>query len=889
MMERSSGHQDQKSQGNQSDETTELSPFEYQTLSGSSQIRVVSILPGKPDTAINLELEHVDLDSDPKYECLSYAWGIDDRDQTIILNGSAFSVSSTLYTALEHLRHETHECKIWIDAISINQSNLAERSSQVAVMRRIYQNAARVNVWLGPATESSEQAMAFLKLMATAKKNADRGHYIGGIGRLASDTSSELGPGEERGHLSFSRAPTAPSNEGDRGPDTQSDDVSISPFNELISEHQNPTDNYDTCSDVEADETQSLLSPPEPSADPYWEEEDQVRNTTIWEKVRKCFRKLYVSLRRRYLIRKGQQAYSRQRREYRDALATVQATKNDFAFTGFPVLYDMFGDCREEYFSNKWESHWQALDELLARPWWGRTWIVQEVWSASDAVLQCGTTTIKWKTLQKAMDYSEAWDDMGDLVKKTERASQWDTLRRRYTLAIHLTKARVNGSTLSSLLWNTWDRASTDPRDKVFAMLALVDQADHTTMAPDYSKSVIQVYQETAREIIVKQGQLDILLAASGVSGSDDLPSWVPDWRCEANAKKPVLLVNRHMMMKLYISGSMDMVVLDGHGYRAAGNSEATASFNDDLSVLTVLGRQIDSIAEVCYADITELQDDDFTDKCFDFVLKSKFVSFWARRRETNKRKCTANPKSTTPLLTTLTAGGTEDSDKRAPTMRNIMRQRRLFITRNGRFGIGPVDAQSGDVLHVISGCNFPIMLRPRGDKFAVVGEVYSECLNVCGIQREPADMAYCSSRMYERRNLSQAVVQALGDTLEGHFLTLTWKHRSIALLRSWLDLAASESKGTQDVFAQQSVTSTSATTKETAHSHSSHTYSKSQITAQPNKASETNPPLSQATHSPSPPQQPFPDPAQPPDPQNQPSTAADAQQPQPYTPQTHS
>ena len=184
-------------------------------------------------------------------------------------------------------------------------------------------------------------------------------------------------------------------------------------------------------------------------------------------------------------------------------------------------------------------------------------------------------------------------------------------------------------------------------------------------------------------------------------------------------------------MMKLYISGSMDMVVLDGHGYRAAGNSEATASFNHDLSVLTVLGKQIDSIAEVCHADIAQSQDDDFTDQSFDFVLRSKFVSFWARRREANKRKRTTDPKSPTPLLTTLTAGGTTHWDERAPTMRNIMRQRRLFITRNGRFGVGPVDAQSGDVVHVISGCNFPIMLRPRGDKFAVVGEVYSESEHV--------------------------------------------------------------------------------------------------------------------------------------------------------------
>jgi hypothetical protein len=80
---------------------------------------------------------------------------------------------------------------------------------------------------------------------------------------------------------------------------------------------------------------------------------------------------------------------------------------------------------------------------------------VQEIWGASDAVLQCGNTTIKWKTFQRAMDYSEAWDEMGDSVKGTKRQGQWEALRRRYTLAIHLTKARVNGSTLSSLLWNT--------------------------------------------------------------------------------------------------------------------------------------------------------------------------------------------------------------------------------------------------------------------------------------------------------------------------------------------------------------------------------------------------------------------------------------------------
>lgn len=60
------------------------------------------------------------------------------------------------------------------------------------------------------------------------------------------------------------------------------------------------------------------------------------------------------------------------------------------------------------YFSAMHEEDWGALDSLLARPWWSRTWVVQEIWNASDAVLQCGSVTLKWKTFAKAFDYDEA-------------------------------------------------------------------------------------------------------------------------------------------------------------------------------------------------------------------------------------------------------------------------------------------------------------------------------------------------------------------------------------------------------------------------------------------------------------------------------------------------
>jgi hypothetical protein len=181
--------------------------------------------------------------------------------------------------------------------------------------------------------------------------------------------------------------------------------------------------------------------------------------------------------------------------------------------------------------------------------------------------------------------------------------------------------------------------------------------------------------------------------------------------------------------MKLAYSGSMNMAILKGHGYLAAGSSEAFAQFSDDLKALTVLSKKWDSIAEVCDADITATSNDEFVDQICEFILRSKFISSRRRRRELTRREHATDSQDTSMLMATLTGGGRIWYDEYAPTMRNVMRQRRLFITKNGRIGIGPVDAQPHDVVFIISGCNFPITLRPREDMFGVVGEAYSKFL----------------------------------------------------------------------------------------------------------------------------------------------------------------
>lgn len=60
-----------------------------------------------------------------------------------------------------------HESRIiWIDALCINQADLKERGSQLAIMGSIYRNAIRTVIWLGESDANSEDAVQVLNQMA---------------------------------------------------------------------------------------------------------------------------------------------------------------------------------------------------------------------------------------------------------------------------------------------------------------------------------------------------------------------------------------------------------------------------------------------------------------------------------------------------------------------------------------------------------------------------------------------------------------------------------------------------------------------------------------------------------------------------------------------------
>ncbi|KAF2746408.1 heterokaryon incompatibility, partial [Sporormia fimetaria CBS 119925] len=87
------------------------------------------------------------------YETLSYTWGNPAPTHQILLCGHPFPISQNLYTALLHLASSSGPRIFWIDAVCINQLDLAEKAKQVEIMFDIYRASSRVVVWLGEATE----------------------------------------------------------------------------------------------------------------------------------------------------------------------------------------------------------------------------------------------------------------------------------------------------------------------------------------------------------------------------------------------------------------------------------------------------------------------------------------------------------------------------------------------------------------------------------------------------------------------------------------------------------------------------------------------------------------------------------------------------------------
>ena len=193
-----------------------------------------------------------------------------------------------------------------------------------------------------------------------------------------------------------------------------------------------------------------------------------------------------------------------------------------------------------------------GMRRLFERPFWGRIWILQEIALPDNAQFVCGTRRISRRRCSAAINaYTALWmllmrKFQSDPTSFTQyhRAittnmfhhrpnvllSSWRIFRYCPFPLAALLRAMCVGS-INLQRHGPHHFESTDPRDKIFALLSLAsDREDlrQRDVFPDYSKSCAEVYT-LAMAAMLEQGHMSLLPFCQRPKMVRDIPSWVPD------------------------------------------------------------------------------------------------------------------------------------------------------------------------------------------------------------------------------------------------------------------------------------------------------------------------------------------------------------------------
>ncbi|KAJ1324125.1 HET domain-containing protein [Microdochium nivale] len=149
----------------------------YEKLPSSGR-RLVTIAPGKWAEQVRCLLDtYTPRGKRMKYQALSYVWGHSMSKTPILLNCQDVHVTVNLELALRLLRHVEKEVVFWIDALCINQSDMAERNDQVGQMREIFEQAENVVAFLGhPWMHFPEHRQKVLGMLSQGVSDLDVPH-----------------------------------------------------------------------------------------------------------------------------------------------------------------------------------------------------------------------------------------------------------------------------------------------------------------------------------------------------------------------------------------------------------------------------------------------------------------------------------------------------------------------------------------------------------------------------------------------------------------------------------------------------------------------------------------------------------------------------------------
>ncbi|KAF9462819.1 heterokaryon incompatibility protein-domain-containing protein [Collybia nuda] len=427
------------------------------------------------------------------------------------------------------------------------------------------------------------------------------------------------------------------------------------------------------------------------------------------------------------------------------------------------------------------QPRWLALAYLLLRPWWRRVWIIQEISLARAARLFVGTRSIPWSAMHATLSelrHSWQWAMHADTEHTTAKVIEIASTGRSLFDIVPSLVEHGHTADLGALLKITHIFKSTDPRDKIYALLGLTDTHTQAHIQPDYRKSLPDVYRDTFTYLYTRhhgQGLGDMSWITGGVivhENQREVPSWTPDFRW-CNANESLSWASNNPNPWFYVTDTNGSGGI-GHGSSAplqlyhtgdpviAGLKPVSPRFSENT--MTVLGVQFDTIESMemfWLHDLVEYTEKRITETDLVSKLKSEaesgetidvpYIAGGSSRMafyRTLLLDCAVpyiNPQTNIPLrlpkemssgfevpgnetllIPPRTAADVDTLLHRIQRSLSLFHGRCIARTSTGYVGIVPRTAKSGDWVCVLLGGEMPYVLSGvEGDHFRLIGECY--------------------------------------------------------------------------------------------------------------------------------------------------------------------
>ncbi|KAF5677435.1 heterokaryon incompatibility protein [Fusarium denticulatum] len=345
---------------------------------------------------------------------------------------------------------------------------------------------------------------------------------------------------------------------------------------------------------------------------------------------------------------------------------------------------------------------WSAMKKLGGRSWFHRLWTVQEAIMANrDSIMQSGDAIISWPLFRRAV---------ACLLHKDEMPMA------RISISVMRSAAKNPiGATLEHTLDAYQARLCSDSHDKIYGLLAILPPSFASQIKPDYEQPVDELYKSCflASTKALKRWELR---GRPRNPDEDTCPSWVPDL---SEADPYGRRVSHH-----YASGCSALQ----YEYQAP-------------NLLKVVGIRFDTVKSVSEKTFDHWDDGETAIGCIRSwepecpltdpypgggtyldAFAATFIQDGRIERRPAEGFTLEHVKERFKTEFLSTASTPVSKLTRGDMMEYVIwtrsKGRAMVTTERGSIGLACTFAKpvSGDVICVVLGCDFPVLLRPCGD-----------------------------------------------------------------------------------------------------------------------------------------------------------------------------